>query len=129
MSDSETKKKISPEFVTAVKKYLEVDNIIRDIKEKVKNLNIQKKENEELILNYLQNMNENDIDVADGKLKRNISKTQKPIAKDFLQNALTEATGDSVKAKSLLEHVLNARPIVEKISLRRIKYNMKNDDE
>lgn len=124
-----TKKKIPPEFVNSVKKYLEVDNLIRDIKDKVKILNTQKKENEELILNYLQNMNENNIDVSDGKLKRNITKSQKPMAKEFLQKALTEATGDSQKAQNLLEHVLKSRPIIEKISLRRIKYSAKNNNE
>ncbi len=42
MSDSENKgekKKISKEFVDAVKKYLEVDDKLREIKEKTKNLN------------------------------------------------------------------------------------------
>ena len=41
MSDSEKsdKKKVSKEFVEAVKKYLDVDDKLRDIKEKTKNLN------------------------------------------------------------------------------------------
>ena len=80
MSDSE-KKKVSNEFVIAVKKYLDVDDKIREIREKTKNLNLEKKENEEFILNYLQSLDEKVIDVPNGKLRRNISKTQAPLKK------------------------------------------------
>ena len=52
MSDTEPKKKVSNEFVQTVKKYLEIDDKIREYKEINKNLNIQKKEQEEFILNY-----------------------------------------------------------------------------
>ena len=47
MSDSENKsekKKVSPEFVSAVKKYLEVDDKLREIREKTKTLTSEKKE-------------------------------------------------------------------------------------
>ena len=79
MSDSENKgekKKISKEFVESVKRYLEVDDKIKEIREKTKNLTSEKKQKEEFILNYLQTIDEKVIDVADGKLRRNISKTQ-----------------------------------------------------
>ena len=51
--DNENKKKVSPEFITCVKKYIEIDDILKEIKEKVKKLNTDKKTNEEFILDYL----------------------------------------------------------------------------
>ena len=119
MSDTEPKKKVSNEFVQTVKKYLEIDDKIREYKEINKNLNIQKKEQEEFILNYLESIEENTIDVKDGTLKRNIAKTQTPIKKDIIQKALTEITGDSIKSQEFTDYIIKSRPITERISLRR----------
>lgn len=124
MSDSENKpekKTVSPEFVQAVKKYLDVDNKLREIKEKTKTLTFEKKEKEEFILNYLQSIDEQEVGVVDGKLKRNISKSQAPLKKESIQKALTEITGDLVKAQTMTEHILKSRPTIEKITLRRTK--------
>ncbi len=125
--NNDNQKKISPEFIQSVKKYLEVDDKIRDIREKTKVLTTQKKENEEFILNYLQTIEENSIDVKDGKLKRNISKSQTPIKKDMIQKALAEITGDNVKAQELTDHIVKSRPITERVSLRRTK-TKKNEE-
>jgi hypothetical protein len=114
-------KKISPEFVQSVKKYLEVDDKIKEIKEHMKKLTAEKKSKEEFILNYLQSIDEKVIDVADGKLRRNISKTQSPLKKDTIQNALTEIVGDSIKAIAMTNQIIKSRPMVERITLKRTK--------
>ena len=120
MSETNTeKKKVSPEFVQNVKKYLEIDDKIKELKEKIKLLSTDKKEKEEFILTYLQSIGENVIDVADGKLKRNVSKSQAPLKKELIQKTLAELVGDSNKAVSMTEQIIKSRPIVEKVSLRR----------
>ena len=40
---AENEKKISQEFITNVKKYLEIDDLLKDIKEKTKKLTTDKK--------------------------------------------------------------------------------------
>ena len=122
MSDSEKpEKKISPEFILSVKKYLEVDDKLRTIKETTKNLITEKKQKEDFILNYLQSIDEKVIDVADGKLRRNISKTQAPLKKETIQKALTEIVGDAIKASAMTEQIIKSRPTVERITLKRTK--------
>ena len=124
---SETQKKqVSPEFVNAVRKYLEVDNKLREYKEKSKNLNVEKKEQEEFILKYLTAVKEEVVDVADGKLKRSITKTQAPLKKEYIQKTLTEIFNDMNKATIITDKLINGRPIIEKVSLRRTR--TKNDD-
>ena len=118
---SETKS-ISPEFVQNVKKYLEIDDKLREFKEKTKVLNNDKKEKEEYILNYLQSIEENVIDVIDGKLRRNITKTQAPLKKETIHKALTEIIGDATKAQAMVEHIVKSRPIVERVSLKRTRH-------
>ena len=119
------KKKVSKEFVEAVKKYLDVDDKLRDIKEKTKNLNAEKKLKEEFILEYLQNIDEKVIDVADGKLRRNISKTQAPLKKETIQKALVDIVGDANKATSMTDQIIKSRPTIERITLKRTKNRLK----
>jgi hypothetical protein len=132
MSDSENKgekKKISKEFVESVKRYLEVDDKLKEIKEKTKNLNTEKKQREEFILNYLQTIDEKVIDVADGKLRRNISKTQAPLKKETIQKALIDIIGDSNKATAMTEQIIKSRPTVERVTLKRTKNRIKEGIE
>ena len=132
MSDSENKgekKKISKEFVESVKRYLEVDDKLKEIKEKTKNLNTEKKQREEFILNYLQTIDEKVIDVADGKLRRNISKTQAPLKKETIQKALIDIIGDANKATAMTEQIIKSRPTVERVTLKRTKNRIKEGIE
>ena len=122
MSESDSnKKQISQEFVQAVKKYLEVDDKLREIKDRTKKLNTEKKEKQEYIINYLTSIEESIIDVADGKLKKTITKSQAPLKKELIHKALTDLTGDSVKAQSMTETIINSRPTVERVNLKRTK--------
>ena len=112
MADSENKpekKKVSPEFVSNVKKYLEVD--------------------EEFILNYLQQVYEKMIDVPDGKLRRNVSKTQAPLKKETIHKALTDIMGDATKALDITDKIIKSRPTVERVTLKRTKHRAKDDVE
>lgn len=118
MSEQE-KKKVSQEFIQSVKKYIEVDDKLKEYKDRTKKLNEEKKEQEIFILNYLQAVNEDIIDVADGKLKRNIIKTQAPLKKELIQKTLTEIFNDSVKATAITEQIIKSRPTIERISLKR----------
>jgi hypothetical protein len=115
------KKEVSAEFVQNVKKYLEIDDKINELKNITKEFNNEKKNYEEFILNYLQIMDEKSIDISNGKLIRNISKTQGPIKKELIQKTLTDIVGDSGKATSIADQIIKSRPIIEKISLKRTK--------
>jgi hypothetical protein len=120
-NENNNEKKISQEFITAVKKYIEIDDILKDFREKLKKLNADKKTNEEFILDYLKSIDEKVIDVQDGKLRRNISKTQTPLKKELIQKALTDIMGDSIKAMSMTDHIIKSRPVVERVTLKRTK--------
>lgn len=131
MSDSESKsekKKVSAEFVSAVKKYLDVDDKIKEIREKTKTLNLEKKEKEEFILNYLQTLDEKVIDVPNGKLRRNVSKTQAPLKKEVIQKALIEIVGDTNKATAMTDQIIKSRPTIERVTLKRTRNRGKDGE-
>lgn len=122
MSDiSDVKKQVSNEFVQNVKKWLEIDDTIKEIRNKTKNLTSEKKEREQYILDYLQSIDEKVVDVPDGKLRRNITKSQAPFKKESIQQALAEITGDINKAATMTDHIIKSRPIVERVNLKRTR--------
>lgn len=120
MSEIE-KKTVSPEFINTVKKYLEIDDKLKEYREIIKKMTSDKKEKEDFILNYLQVIEESVIDVRDGKLRRNISKTQAPLKKELIQKALTDIVGDAIKAQAMTDQIIKSRPIVERVTLKRTK--------
>jgi len=127
MSDTDTKtdtekKKVSPEFVTNVKKYVQVDNELKEYRKLIKKLSEEKKNNEEYILDYLQTINVQEVGIEDGMLQRYTKKSFAPLKEEFIHKALTIAIGgDSNKAQMLTEHIIKSRPITEKVILKRIK--------
>ena len=112
---------ISEEFIATVKKYLEIDDNIKNIRDKIKELTNLKKKNEIYILDYLSSINEYIIDVPDGKLRKNVSKTQSPLKKDTIHKTLLEITGDNNKAIEITDKIINSRPIIERVTLKRTK--------
>jgi hypothetical protein len=121
MSETENKKTVSSEFVNTVKKYLEVDDKLKEMRENIKKLTSDKKDKEDFILNYLQSIEETVIDVRDGKLRRNISKTQSPLKKEQIHKTLTDIVGDSIKAQAMTDQIIKSRPIIERVTLKRTK--------
>lgn len=121
MSETENKKTVSPEFVNVVKKYLETDDKLKEMRETIKKLTSDKKDKEDFILNYLKSIEETVIDVRDGKLRRNISKTQAPLKKEQIYKTLTDIVGDSIKAQAMTDQIIKSRPIVERVTLKRTK--------
>jgi hypothetical protein len=124
MSDSEDekpKKQVSTEFVQHVRTYLEIDDKIREIRDKTKQLTKDKKQHEDYILIYLKAIEEEIVDVKDGKLKRNVIKKQEPLKKANIQKALAEILQDANKATTITEQIIKSRPTVEKVTLRRTK--------
>jgi hypothetical protein len=128
-TDTQTPKKVSPEFIQNVKKWLEVDDALKSIRGQTKALNNEKKEREANILEYLTTIDESVIDVHDGKLKKNVTKSQAPLKKETIQQALTEITGDVSKATAMTEHIIKSRPIVEKVKLKRTRNRGGKDKE
>jgi len=117
----EIQNKITKEFKNNVKHWVEIDDTIRELRIKVKELTQEKKENEEFILNFLESVDEKSVGIQDGKLTRSVSQTKAPLKKDNIHKALVEITGDTNKAMSMTEHIIKSRQTVERVNLKRTK--------
>lgn len=129
MSDNnpEIQNKVNDSFKKNVKKWLAIDDEIRTIRARTKELSIEKKDFEENILKHLEVVKEKEFMVPGGKLRKNVYKTKAPLTKESIQKALTDIIKDKTQATSMTDHIIKSRPIVERTSLKRTK-NKTNDE-
>lgn len=120
-SDNEAQQKVTQEFKNKVLKWVSLDDDLRKIKAKSREITKEKKQYEDYILNFLESVDEKVVEISDGKLRRNVSKTKAPLKKANIMAALTQITNDPLKAKEMTEHIINSRPDVERVNLKRTK--------
>jgi DNA repair ATPase RecN len=121
-------KQVSNKFVNSIKNWVAIDDKIRKInnemkkyKDELKILTSQKQEFEKLVLDELDKMDEKVISISDGKIRKNVSKTQKPLKKEDIQKTIFEFTKDEKKTFDIIEQMEKTRQTVEKINLKRTK--------
>jgi len=112
---------VSEEFKEKIVRWVKLDDDLRKIRETVKEINDEKKQSEEFILAYMENIEEKEIGINGGKLARNVSKTTEPLNKDNIKKSIAEVTKDENLAQKVTDFILNNRKTKEKITLKRIK--------
>jgi vacuolar-type H+-ATPase subunit I/STV1 len=120
MSENNNIPKVSDEFKDMVRKWLKCDDDIKEYNKKNKEIKNKKKEYEKFILEYMEKINLPALGSQDGTtLKRNVSKVKSSLKKEILHKALTEYTKDVQKAQTITNFILDKRPTVEKVYLKR----------
>jgi len=113
--------KVSEEFKKKIVRWVKLDDDLRKIRETTKEINDEKKQAEEYILSYLENVDEKEVAISDGKLSRQVTKTQAPLKKENIHKALNDIVKDDTKATLMTDHIFKSRETKEKVALRRIK--------
>lgn len=121
MSDSETKKQVSKEFQQKVVAWVKLDNQLREIRAKSKEITTEKKDLEEWILQYLDEIGEKSISIGDGNLRKNVSKTKAPLKKENIYATIKDLTKDENKANMITKQIFENRPMSERVNLKRTK--------
>jgi hypothetical protein len=121
MSDSPKEIQVSNDFKNKIVRWVKLDDDLRKIRETVKEINDEKKQSEEYILSYLDNIGQSEIAIDDGKLTKQVSKSQAPLKKENIQKALFDITKDDSKASMMADYILKSRETKEKVSIKRVK--------
>jgi len=87
-AQQEVQQKVTRAFRDNVLRWVEIDDDIRSIRAKVKELNDEKKQFEEQIISYLNKVDEESIIIKDGKLSKTVSKSQAPLKKETIQKSV-----------------------------------------
>tara|TARA_X000000950_G_C13909518_1_gene658401 strand:- start:2550 stop:2957 length:408 start_codon:yes stop_codon:yes gene_type:complete len=119
--NGEIPKEVTEEFVEVVKNWVKIDDEIRKKNQEVKELKDERKEFEMFIIEYMDKINENVINISDGKLRKNKSASKGSLKQDSIQNALLDITQDSSKAMQMTKYIMDSRPVVERVNLKRTK--------
>ena len=118
---SENTRKPSEKLIISIKHWVHLDDKVRKLKEEIKDLNDEKKNHEELVLGELEKLEEQTINISDGKLRRNVTKSQAPLKKEEIQKTIFEFTKDEQKTFDMIEKIMASRQVTEKVNLKRIK--------
>ena len=121
MSDDNVQQKVKKTFRNNVLQWVEIDDNIRILRNKIKEFSNDKKLFEESILTYLLQVEEESVVIKDGKLSKNVTKAKAPLKKDTIQKALVELIGDANKATTMTEHIINSRTTIERVNLKRCR--------
>lgn len=120
MSEEE-KKQVTNKFVNSIKQWVTLDDRMQKLKEELKKISNEKKEVEQIVLSELDKMDEKVISISDGKIRKNISKSQTPLKKEHIQKTIFDFTKDESKTSEIIDQMMKSRQTVERVNLKRTK--------
>lgn len=130
ISKSSKQERATQELVEKIKKYIQIDDIIREKNEEIKSLRETRKPCEEYIMNYFEQNNElGELKIKTGKLIRNESEKKAPIKQEYVKEALEEKTKNeklfaddnkfNLFVSSIIDLMEKKRPIKKTSTLKR----------
>jgi predicted nucleic acid-binding Zn-ribbon protein len=117
--EEEIKKHITEEFKKMVADWIDRDDEIKEINKELKDLKEEKKQLENSILDYMEQIQLGTLDIGNGKLRRSVSKTKSALKHEIIQNSLVKVFKDVQKAHHTTKFILDNRPITERVRLKR----------
>ena len=113
------------EFKENVRRWLELDDNLRKLREATKKYNNMKKELTPQITDFMSRNEVSDINVNNGKLRCKTGTYKKPLSQKIMQQQLVNFFNNLEKGKQAAEYLLKNRETVERVTLTRRKDNAK----
>tara|TARA_B110000037_G_scaffold207377_1_gene254280 strand:+ start:764 stop:1120 length:357 start_codon:yes stop_codon:yes gene_type:complete len=112
---------VSNEFKLSIKKWVELDNKHKKIKELNSSIKKEKDKYSTYITEYIKNNNlqKKSILIKDGKINYNETKTTQSVTKKYLIEKLTELFKSNQKAEEISNYIYDKRETKTKASIKR----------
>nr|QBK88857.1 MAG: uncharacterized protein LCMiAC01_05390 [Mimivirus LCMiAC01] len=117
--DNEEESQVPKEFKDHVIQFTKLHKIIKDKQKEIRELKAKSKIHEDGIIKHLDKEGVNIIDITDGKLIKNKSKTKLPLSTDIIENAIREKVKDETKVQEIMKLMKTMRPKKERKYLKR----------
>jgi hypothetical protein len=119
--DSGTGKKLK----MIISKWITYDDKIKDLAKEAVVIKKSKKEIEEDIITILNkyNFGENPVTLGNDKIKKTVHKTRKSLTPDIIKKTLMEMIKNEEKVDTLINKMMDRRPIVEREYIKRMNMN------
>jgi hypothetical protein len=107
-----------------IKKWVSIDNQLKTLNDKVKELRETKNNTEEIILEYVETkkMNNATINISDGKLKFISTKQTAPLTLKYVEECLSECIKNEEQVTIIMNHIKESREVKYTPDIKRI-YN------
>jgi len=109
------------EYKEMVKSWLDADEKINSFTKALKDLKDEKKQYENYIIEYMDDNNNLEISIADGKLKKTVQKSKAGFNEKVIVSGLSEITKDEIKVKDITKIISQKRETKEKTFLKKCK--------
>jgi len=106
-------------FKSNVKQWLNLDDKISDLQQRIRALKQQQKELTPIIVHFMNERQIEEISSSEGNIRFNVAKTRASLSNKRLQSTIGEYFNDDDKTKELIDHIMNNREIKETIKLKR----------
>lgn len=96
-----------------IQNWVELDNELKRINEKVKDIRTRKNDVEDKIMTYVEdnNMSNSIVNITDGKIKFSETKQTSPITLGFLEKCLGEVIANQGQVKQIVDYIKSKREI------------------
>ena len=111
--------KVSKEFQENVLKFVKLDDLVRKKQQELSELKEQRKPCEQYILKYLDKIDQNMIEISDGKLRKNKSETKAALSQDIIKASIAEKVKDPQIVEEILKAMEDKRPLSTHINIKR----------
>jgi hypothetical protein len=112
--NNKSKKNPADEYKEMVKSWLDADEKINSFMKSLKDLKDEKKQYENYIIEYMDENNNSEITITEGKLKKTLQKSKAGFNEKVIISALSEITKDEIKAKDITKVISQKRETKEK---------------
>ena len=104
-----------------VNKWIEIDNSIKNLNDRMKDLRTQKNGVEETIMNYADRNNINNLSIKtnEGILKLTQSKHTSQLTYKYLEKCLHEIISDNKQVENIINYIKNKREITETKTIKK----------
>jgi hypothetical protein len=112
-------------FENQIQRWVSIDNELKQINEKAKELREKRNALEENITNYAftNNLSNSTIQISDGKLKFANTKVAEPLTFKYLEKTLGEVIKNESQVKLIMEHLKQKRNIKVVSEIKRFSNN------
>ena len=118
--DSEITKIIAPNDIKEnVIKYVSIDNLIKEKENEIKELKSQKKPKEIIILNYLDQQNQDEMQLSSGgKIEKNKTETKGSMNIQIIKQAIDEIVKNPEMSQLIIKRIEELRPKTSKVAIK-----------
>ena len=94
-----------------IQNWVELDNELKRINERAKDIRTRKNDIEDKLMTYVEdnNMNNNVVNISDGKIKFCETKQTSPLTLGFLEKCLSEVIANQNQVKQIVDYIKSKR--------------------